>query len=153
MMEYAVIAENDVSAWDDDTGVVYHFPSRYAKFLKEGTRLLYYKGKLKDKTFLNNRLSADPHYFGIAIAGIQYPDKNSPKGDKFVTILNFTPFQAPVPIRRQSGETYEIIPENRKTNYWRDGCRQIDQLVYDAVVATTTLAESGVPQGCSTLIS
>ncbi|HEQ1718401.1 TPA: restriction endonuclease, partial [Pseudomonas aeruginosa] len=26
----AVIAENDVSIWDDETGAVYHYPRRYS---------------------------------------------------------------------------------------------------------------------------
>lgn len=53
----AVITENDKSQWHDETGVAYHFPARYAKFLTQGTLLVYYKGKLKDKEFERSRLS------------------------------------------------------------------------------------------------
>ena len=30
---YAVIVENDISAWADETGVLYHFPKRYLEIL------------------------------------------------------------------------------------------------------------------------
>ena len=49
---YTVITENDESAWKDKTGVLYHFPKRYLKYLTPGTRVIYYKGKLKNKSFL-----------------------------------------------------------------------------------------------------
>ena len=44
---YAVIVENDISAWADETGVLYHFPKRYLELLKPNTRVVYYKEKLK----------------------------------------------------------------------------------------------------------
>ncbi|MCR7161755.1 restriction endonuclease, partial [Pseudomonas aeruginosa] len=47
----AVIAENDVSIWDDETGAVYHYPRRYSAILKPGVQVVYYKGKLTDKSF------------------------------------------------------------------------------------------------------
>ena len=31
-----IITENDVSQWEDQTGVLYHFPKRYEKYLKPG---------------------------------------------------------------------------------------------------------------------
>ena len=43
-----VIAENDVSQWDDKTGLEYHFPKRYIPLLRKGTRVIYYKGKMKN---------------------------------------------------------------------------------------------------------
>ena len=44
---YAVIVENDISAWADETGVLYHFPKRYLELLKPNTRVIYYKGRIK----------------------------------------------------------------------------------------------------------
>ncbi|MDA1453019.1 hypothetical protein PALA21_04792 [Pseudomonas aeruginosa] len=70
----AVIAENDVSIWDDETGAVYHYPRRYSAILKPGVQVVYYKGKLTDKSFADQRLSAQPHYFGIARIGKVYPN-------------------------------------------------------------------------------
>lgn len=66
---YAIITENDESAWTDETGILYHFPKRYLKYLEPGTHVIYYKGNLKNKSFSKNRLSDAPHYFAIAKIG------------------------------------------------------------------------------------
>ena len=60
----AVIAENDVSQWADQTGVVYHFPKRYQAILTPGTQVIYYKGKLLDKAFVDRMRKPDlqPYY-------------------------------------------------------------------------------------------
>ncbi|MFO2295762.1 hypothetical protein QOU42_26405, partial [Pseudomonas aeruginosa] len=92
----AVIAENDVSIWDDETGAVYHYPRRYSAILKPGVQVVYYKGKLTDKSFADQRLSAQPHYFGIARIGKVYPDPESSKGDLFALIESFQPFEQAV---------------------------------------------------------
>lgn len=131
---YAVIAENDTSQWADQTGVAYHFPRRYLDLLKPGTRVVYYKGTLRDKAFLERRLTPEPHYFGVATIGRVYDDRNSTKGDKFAVIEGYRPFNSPVPIRYE--ERYiERIPANRETNYWRDGVRRIDQDTYERVIS------------------
>jgi len=49
---HTVITENDESEWGDETGTLYHFPKRYRKNLEPGTRLIYYKGRIKNKVFL-----------------------------------------------------------------------------------------------------
>ncbi len=53
---YAVIVENDISEWEDATGSVYHFPHRYESLIPPGTKVLYYKGKIQDKTFESTRI-------------------------------------------------------------------------------------------------
>lgn len=73
----AVIVENDTSQWQDETGAVYHFPKRYQAWLAEGTEVIYYKGRIQYKTFASARLSADPHYFGMARIGKVYADPRS----------------------------------------------------------------------------
>ena len=73
----AVIVENDTSQWQDETGAVYHFPKRYQAWLAEGTEVIYYKGRIQDKTFASARLSADPHYFGMARIGKVYADQRN----------------------------------------------------------------------------
>jgi putative restriction endonuclease len=65
-----VLVENDVSAWQDETGVKYHFPKKYARLIQPGTKFVYYKGRLKDKSFSKERLSDDPHYFGSGVIGL-----------------------------------------------------------------------------------
>jgi hypothetical protein len=80
-VQFAVITENDESQWHDETGIRYHFPKRYFKFLPPGTNVVYYKGKLKDDSFAVKRLSPEPHYFGLATIGKVYPDPESMKGE------------------------------------------------------------------------
>ncbi|PLR32498.1 HNH endonuclease [Chimaeribacter arupi] len=136
---YTVIAENDESQWQDQTGAVYHFPKRYLGLLTPGTQVVYYKGKLRDKQHAAKRLSDQPHYFGIATIGQVYQDKNSSKGDHFALIENYQPFTAALFAKTASGY-YETIPENRLSNYWRDGVRAISQQDYEAIIAAAQLA-------------
>lgn len=133
LASYAVITENDESAWDDQTGRLYHYPNRYLKHLEQGTLAVYYKGRIKDKTYADQRLSNAPHYFGLATIGASYPDQSSPKNDYFAVIEGFQAFKAPV-LAKQDGQYLEQIPPNRATNYWRDGVRPITQAVYNRIV-------------------
>lgn len=130
---YAVITENDISEWEDKTGEMYHFPFRYLKYLQPGTKVIYYKGRIKDKRFENKRLSLDPHYFGTATMGDHYPDEQSNKNDFFATVNNFIKFVYPVP-SRLNDSTIEEIPPSRIKNYWRDGVRPISEHVYNQIL-------------------
>lgn len=76
-MKYAILTENDVSKWKDQTGEKYHFPSRYLSILESGSKIIYYKGKLKDKSYSRFRLSNEPHYFGSGEIGKIVKDVDS----------------------------------------------------------------------------
>jgi predicted HNH restriction endonuclease len=131
---HTVIAENDESQWEDETGVLYHFPKRYSKFLLPETEVIYYKGKIKNLAFRNKRLSDSPHYFAKAQIGKVYSDKKSTKGDFFATIINFSLFSKP--ILAKINDTYlETIPESKKVNYWRDGVRKIEPKVFNSILS------------------
>ncbi|MDZ3990950.1 HNH endonuclease [Pseudomonas sp. Teo4] len=136
-----VIVENDTSQWEDETGAVYHFPKRYQTWLAQGAEVIYYKGRIKDKTFDSERLSSGPHYFGKARIGKVYPDPKSDKGDLFALVEDFTPFEAAVP-SKIDGVYLETIPASRVKNYWRDGVRPIAQSVYDAILSHAKLLPS-----------
>ncbi|MBD2256102.1 HNH endonuclease [Pseudanabaena sp. FACHB-2040] len=129
-----IITENDESEWEDQTGVLYHFPKRYEKFLLPGTQVIYYKGKLKNSEFRSQRLADEPHYFAKAAIGKVYPDKQSSKGDLFAILVDYVPFELPVLAKSDNGYL-ESIPATRKTNYWRDGVRPIEQEVYDNILS------------------
>lgn len=131
---YTIITENDESAWADETGVLYHFPKRYQKHLKPGTKVIYYKGTLKNKKFSSKRLSDAPHYFAIAKIGKTYPDKESSKNDFFATITDFIPFKEAV-LAKYDSKYLETIPDSRKPNYWRDGVRAIDEGTYQLIIS------------------
>lgn len=130
---YVVLTENDVSTWEDETGAIYHYPSRYSKYLQEGVAFIYYKGKIRDKSFVSKRLSNEPHYFGCGVLGKSYEDKASKKGDQFVAIASYTPFEQPVLAKTPDGYLEEI-PASRQSNYWRDGVRPIAANVYQEII-------------------
>lgn len=140
---FVVITENDESNWKDDTGVLYHFPKRYTSLLVPGAKAIYYKGKIKDKKFSEDRLSDLPHYFAIATIGKVYSDRESKKGDLFAIIDGYQPFAEPVLAKDDNGYL-EAIPINRLNNYWRDGVRQINSDTYERIVnnAAVSLIES-----------
>lgn len=137
-MIYTVITENDESQWNDVTGVSYHFPSRYKKYLEPGTDVVYYKGKLKNLEFRSKRLTDDPHYFGIARIGRVNPDFNTERNYFFAEIVDYKPFQRAVKAKQKTSYI-EQIPPNLKNNYWRDGVRQIDKAVFQRILALTSL--------------
>ncbi len=136
---FAVIVENDKSIWDDKPGQAYHFPKRYAKFIPPGTKVIYYKGKLTDRRYAAQRLSKDPHYFGIATIGRHTRDAASAKNDLYAEVNDFLPFRAPISIRDAAGQYYEAIPDSRTSNYWRDGVRPLSEAEYDRILLAAEL--------------
>lgn len=139
----AVIAENDESKWADETGVLYHFPKQYRAILTEGMVVLYYKGKMTNKVFSEQRLSVDPHYFGIARIGKVRADEKSTRGDLFAVIEGFRPFESAVPIKLD-GEYFEQIPVKLNRNYWRNGVRLINQAVFEGICSHAVLKSEQV---------
>lgn len=126
---YAIITENDESKWNDQTGIAYHFPKRALPLIPPETKVIYYKGKLRSRQYLGSRLSIKPHYFGTAVVGKVYLDRQSEKGDYFALLRDFKPFAEAV--LSKTGDGYlEQIPKNRETNYWRDGTRSISKEIF-----------------------
>lgn len=132
-MSFAIITENDESKWDDETGNLYHFPARYKNILTIGTSVIYYKGLLKNKKYLSKRLTAKPHYFGIAKIGDVYPDTNN-KNEYFAKIEEYIPFVKPIDFKDNNNEYLEIVS---KSNYWRDGVRKITDDIYIKIITLT----------------
>lgn len=144
-MLYAVIAEMDKSKWNDKPGEEYHFPKRYAKMLIPGTRVVYYKGQIKDRSYRPLRLSDKPHYFAIATISSVYPDPNAKRGDLYAVVTDFQPFTEAV--LAKNGENYfESIPSNRESNYWYDGVRPITEEIFEAIVEHAKLGAVVVPE-------
>lgn len=42
MTNYIVLTENDESNWEDQTGVLYHYPPRYKNLITIGAQVDYY---------------------------------------------------------------------------------------------------------------
>jgi len=155
-----IITENDESQWSDETGVAYHFPKRYAKLLPVGARLIYYKGKVRNKVYSATRLSDAPHYFATAVVSRIIADPKSDKGDLYANISEYKQFQVPV-LAKQDGVYLEVIPKSRELNYWRDGVRVVDKVVFDSIIQLAGTINGAVeevdglldldpPPGCST---
>jgi len=138
---YAIITENDESKWGDVTGEMYHFPSRYLKFLQPGTKVIYYKGVIKNSLFKGKRLSPSPRYFAKAVIGKSFLDSQSTKKDYYCAISQYLPFKNPV-IAKKEDSYIEEIPESRKVNYWRDGVREINKRIYEAILESVELLGS-----------
>lgn len=133
----SIIVENDISKWDDRTGEMYHFPKRYKDLLKPGEKVIYYKGKLKDKQFSHNRLSNNQHYFGIAEIGKVILSK---KGTElYAEIINYQKFKTAVSFKLND-QYIEQIPENKRKNYWRDGVRIISEEIYQQIINLADLS-------------
>lgn len=146
-MYYAIITENDVSNWSDKTGELYHHPKRYLKYIPEGTKVIYYKGRLTNKNYKDHRLTENPHYFGIATIGQHYIDSSSEKNDYYSKIVDFKRFERPVLIKHNNHHL-EDIPENLKANYWRNAVRPITKEIYDKILS---LAEINDEDSLSTV--
>ncbi|AZV42018.1 restriction endonuclease [Peribacillus asahii] len=129
-MNYAVITENDESKWDDQTGILYHFPARYKNKLKTGTKVIYYKGTMTDKKYLSKRLSKKPHYFGIAQIGDIFPDEDN-KNQYFAEIEDYIPFIGPIEFKDNNNNYLEEVT---RSNHWRDGVREITENTYIKIV-------------------
>lgn len=132
MSEYAIIVQNDESAWDDIKGDLYHYPSTYQAILSPGCNVIYYKGRMADKVYAPERLSPDPHYFGIGVIGESIADPNSKKKDRYCEILDYQEFEKAIPFKID-GNYLEEIPESKALNYWRFGVREIPREVFDRI--------------------
>lgn len=136
---YVIITENDSSEWKDKTGELYHYPNRYQKLLEPGTKVIYYKGRLLEKKYEKFRLSNQPYYFGIGETGKQYRDPKSTKNDFFSEIKDYQAFDKPILAKINKTDYLEVIPESRRTNYWRDGVRAITKDIYDSIVSRSRI--------------
>ena len=132
MGDYAVIVQNDESQWDDIKGEIYHYPKSYVSILTPGCQVIYYKGKMRDRTYEKHRLSREPHYFGIGVIGDSILDPDGERGERYCEVLDYREFEQAVP-HKINGEYLEVIPESRSSNYWRFGVREIDKQTYNKI--------------------
>jgi len=139
MSDYAVIAQNDESAWDDVKGDLYHYPATYQTILTPGCRIVYYKGRMQSRAYASERLSSQPHYFGVGVVGDSILDPSSTKKDRYCEILEYQEFEEAV-LAKIDGSYLEEIPESRSSNYWRFGVREVSREVYDRICGMAKLS-------------
>ncbi len=137
-MKYAIITENDESQWDDYTGISYNYPSKYLTILVPGTKVIYYKGRLNNPKYIGTRLSNDPHYFGTATIGESYLDEAASRKEYHCDIHSYQRFSNAVPFKIEN-EYLEDIPDSKKSNYWRDGVREISKKTFDKILKLTSI--------------
>ncbi|MBE9603140.1 DUF3883 domain-containing protein [Pedobacter sp. MC2016-24] len=112
---YRILVENEESAWNDETGIRYHFPkSRYFNRLKAGMKFIYYKGRTK---------SSAPSYFGYGEISSIYPDPNSAT-DYYADISKYIQFNESVDFKPGG----EYLEEVRTSNHFRqNSVREISE--------------------------
>lgn len=137
MMEnYAIIADNGGSdlQYKDIVGEVYTFPTMYASILVTGTKFVYQRCGVESMKVLEpdkERLSDDPHYFGVAEIGLV---KDIGGGRYEAEIINYKKFVKAVPFRLKDGSHFEVA----RGQFWRNGVRQSQKEVYDEILKAST---------------
>lgn len=129
-----VLAQNDVSesgiVYDDTTGVSYQFPKMYLGIVRPGSPFVYYRGR-KRKAGRQQQV-----YFGTGIIGTVKPDATA-AGRMKCEILNFLPFEAPVPFKQGNSNYLEIGGTRR--GYFQRGVRVISNEEYEAILKNAGL--------------
>lgn len=136
MSTYLILVENDESEWSDETGISYHFPKKYLNLITPGTKFIYYKSRIKNLEYEDQRLSKNPHYFGKGIIGEVVPDKSN-KASYFAQITDCVLFKDAVDFKIE-GEYLEIKGHDR-LNYFRDGVREISSTTYNSILSRANL--------------
>jgi putative restriction endonuclease len=95
---------------------------------------------MKDRIYVSERLSPQPHYFGIGVVGDSILDPNSDKNDRYCEILDYQEFDSAVPFKIEDNYVEEI-PISKATNYWRFGVREIAGNVYESITALAKLSD------------
>lgn len=78
----------------------------------------------------------------MAVIGDSYPDKVSKKQDFYCDIVKFEPFEEAVSFKLND-KYIEIIPENKKSNNWRDGVREITEGTYNKILSLANVQFDG----------
>jgi len=133
---YRILVENEISAWDDETGVRYHFPrNRYFNRLKTGMRFIYYKGGTN-----NNK----PQYFGYGEIASIYPDPDS-QNDYYADITNYIAFEKPLDFKLNGEYLEDVVTSN---HFRQNSVRPISEERFYKILklAELNLKKTGNPE-------
>jgi len=144
MANYLVITENDESDWEDQTGVLYHYPSKYKGKIVQGTTVVYYKGRIKNIKFHSKRLSDEPHYFGTGVIG--EISQQSGTNNFFAKINDFRLFNEAIPFKDDNfyleHKANEWKTINPKANYFRgNAVRDLSEEEFDKITYKATILD------------
>ena len=137
-MDHIIITENDVSDWNDETGIRYHYPPKYRGLIKPGVKFIYYKGADKEKSFSDFRLTDRPHYFGTGEIGTIEKETNS--NSYYASINDYYAFINPVVFKDDDGYleplAREYFTKNDRGNYFRgNAVRSIDKETFNLILS------------------
>lgn len=133
---YRILVENEISAWDDETGVRYHFPrNRYFNRLKAGMKFIYYKGRTN---------SNKPQYFGYGEIASIYPDPES-QSDYYADITNYIAFEKPLDFKPNGEYLEDIVTSN---HFRQNSVRPISEERFYKILelAKLNLKRTGSPE-------
>jgi hypothetical protein len=116
-----VLTENEATesgiTYEDRTGVSYQYPRMYKGLITPGERFVYYRGRRRRD---GRRLPQV--YFGTGVVGEVSTDAAS--GNRLTCrILDYRPFEMPVPFKSESGQYLEIGGQRR--GYFQRGVRSL----------------------------
>jgi hypothetical protein len=105
----------------DVEGVQYEYPRAYRNQIQSGRRFVYYRSR---------EGQVQPFYFGAGIVG---EVTDSPDADRLIcAVLDYVPFERPVPFRDAAGEYLE--PNGAIRGYYQRGVRSIPDAVFDRII-------------------
>lgn len=138
--KYAIITDNgggENAVWHDVAGVEYTFQKYKKEILSQGTKVVYHRAaKKKGSPEIIDRLSDESHYFGVAEIGVV---TETAEGNLRAEIVGYQKFQYPVPLKRPSGEYYEVNP------FFQTGVRQAEESVYNDIVMASKVPPVPAP--------
>lgn len=118
-----ILAENEATEsgieYADKTGIQYQYPKQYKNKIQPGERFIYYRGR---KT--NGKSRAPQIYFGSGIIGDISEDPEE-KGRLICTILDYCPFDPPIPFRIGKDDYLESGGSRR--GYYQQGVRKVSE--------------------------
>lgn len=134
-----ILASNEANAadiaYEDITGVSYEFPRRYRNLIVPGATFIYYRGS---RAADSNRLT--PVYYGTGIIGTIRPSGTN--ADRLVGhILDYVPFDVPVPFKGTDGTTLEP-GGSVGGRYYQVGVRAVSQSTFGQILEA---AEMPIP--------
>jgi len=137
-----VLTENEVSGsgitYSDWTGVVYQYPTKYRRVIRQGELFVYYKGRRRREGGV-----APQVYFGTGVVGHAMADPAAP--DRLICeILDYRPFASLVPFKDERGRYLETGAERR--GYFQPGVRTISDVDFRHILeyAAATAIETPI---------
>lgn len=139
-----VLTENDATesgiVYEDRTGVSYQFPKMYRRLIVPGEPFLYYRGRRKVGGGRQPQI-----YFGVGVVGQVSQDPAAPERLNCF-VLDYRPFQSPVPFKDLSGSYRESGGARR--GYYQRGVRSISDSEFASVLEAAALPDKyEVPAG------